>query len=151
MTTYGKPIVEYFGEGALAGWTVIQLITTSNINLHAVPADNTARHHIHRRLLLRRRLHRAAGRADRTHPGDPMNIPYGPNGEPAGSNAWWKKASKSNGNGGNNCVEVMFLSGGGAAVRDSKNPDGPRLNFTKGEWDAFLDGAQNHEFDNPDS
>jgi S-adenosylmethionine decarboxylase len=42
MTTYGKPIVEYFGEAELAGWTVIQLITTSNINLHAAPADGTA-------------------------------------------------------------------------------------------------------------
>lgn len=41
MTTYGPAQVEYFGEGDLAGWTVIQLITTSNINLHAVDTNNT--------------------------------------------------------------------------------------------------------------
>lgn len=35
MTTCGDPIAHNFGEGDVAGWTVIQLITTSNINLHA--------------------------------------------------------------------------------------------------------------------
>jgi S-adenosylmethionine/arginine decarboxylase-like enzyme len=42
MTAYGDPIAANFGEGDLAGWTVIQLITTSNINLHASPADRSA-------------------------------------------------------------------------------------------------------------
>lgn len=41
MTTYGDPIAVRFGEGDLAGWTVVQLITTSNMNLHAVPANQT--------------------------------------------------------------------------------------------------------------
>lgn len=41
MTTYGDPLAVRFGEGNLAGWTVVQLITTSNINLHAVPANKT--------------------------------------------------------------------------------------------------------------
>lgn len=38
----------------------------------------------------------------------------------------WKKSSHSNANGG--CVE---LDGKRVRVRDSKNPDGPRLVFTR--------------------
>jgi hypothetical protein len=45
------------------------------------------------------------------------------------------------------CVEVAPLSNGGRAVRDSKNPVGPALHFTAGEWSAFLDGAKGGEFD----
>lgn len=41
MTTYGDPLAVCFGEGELAGWTVVQLITTSNINLHAAPDTRT--------------------------------------------------------------------------------------------------------------
>lgn len=41
MKAYGKPIVNVeFGEGELRGWTLIlvtQLITTSNITIHAWP------------------------------------------------------------------------------------------------------------------
>jgi hypothetical protein len=36
---------------------------------------------------------------------------------------------------------------GGIAVRDSKNPDGPVLRFTRGEFDAWVDGAKKGEFD----
>jgi len=79
-----------------------------------------------------------------------MSIPYGPSGEIIVGGVRWRKARRSNGNGGNNCVEVAFLDTG-VAVRDSKNRDGARLTFTKDEWEAFLDGAQNHEFDHPDS
>lgn len=32
-------------------------------------------------------------------------------------------------------------------VRDSKNPDGPVLEFSRDEWDAFLTGVRNSEFD----
>jgi hypothetical protein len=32
-------------------------------------------------------------------------------------------------------------------VTDSKHPDGPVLSYTLQEWDAFLDGAKNGEFD----
>jgi hypothetical protein len=60
--------------------------------------------------------------------------------------AQWKKSSRSNGNGGNNCVEVALLDDG-AAVRDSKNPDGPALLFTTAEWAAFVGGAKDGEFD----
>nr|WP_202806423.1 DUF397 domain-containing protein [Kribbella catacumbae] len=48
----------------------------------------------------------------------------------------------------NNCVEVAHRPGVGVAIRDSKNgPTGPVLQFTTREWDDFLDGAKNGEFD----
>lgn len=60
--------------------------------------------------------------------------------------ATWRKASRSNGNGGNNCVEVAFLDTG-VAVRDSKDRSGPALMFTTAEWTAFVDSAKEGEFD----
>jgi hypothetical protein len=60
--------------------------------------------------------------------------------------AAWRKASRSNGNGGNNCVEVAFLDTA-VAVRDSKNRSGPALMFTQAEWTAFVDSAKDGEFD----
>ena len=62
------------------------------------------------------------------------------------NDAVWRKASRSNGNGGNNCVEVAFLETG-VAVRDSKNRTGPALLFTPAEWTAFVDSAKDGEFD----
>lgn len=69
------------------------------------------------------------------------------NGMPAGNIAGvsWVKASASSGNG--NCVELAPLPGGGAAVRNSTDPDGPALLFTAAEMAAFLDGAKAGEFD----
>jgi hypothetical protein len=49
----------------------------------------------------------------------------------------WRKASLSTGNGGA-CVEVgvgLQL----VAVRDSKDPDGPKLAFTAEAWDTFIE------------
>ncbi len=63
------------------------------------------------------------------------------------SDLTWHKSSRSTAEGAN-CVEVAVLPGGGRAVRDSKNPAGPMLAFMPGEWDAFLHGAKNGEFDN---
>ena len=60
--------------------------------------------------------------------------------------AVWKKSSRSNGNGGNNCVEVAILDSG-VAVRDSKDRSGPALMFTTAEWTAFVDSAKDGEFD----
>ncbi len=62
-----------------------------------------------------------------------------------GSDLQWVKSSLSFSNG--NCVEVAGLPDGGIGVRDSKDPDGPVLTFTPGEWRAFLGGARNGEFD----
>ncbi|NMO57700.1 DUF397 domain-containing protein [Actinoplanes sp. TBRC 11911] len=60
--------------------------------------------------------------------------------------AVWRKSQRSNGNGGNNCVEVAFLAGA-VAVRDSKEPDGPALLFTDAEWTSFVGGVHDGEFD----
>ncbi|MDP9867149.1 MULTISPECIES: DUF397 domain-containing protein [Streptosporangium] len=74
------------------------------------------------------------------------------------SNAEWLKSSFSGDNGGD-CVEVAELKdvtnspGHKAghtdliAVRDSKDPDGPKLFFTPAEWDAFVKGVKADEFD----
>lgn len=62
------------------------------------------------------------------------------------SNATWRKSSRSNGNGGSNCVEVALLDTA-VAVRDSKNTNGPALLFAPAVWDAFVDGAKSGEFD----
>ena len=48
----------------------------------------------------------------------------------------WRKSSYSAGNGGA-CVEVARTLPAAIAVRDSKNPDGPKLIFTKADWAAF--------------
>jgi Domain of unknown function (DUF397) len=47
----------------------------------------------------------------------------------------WRKSSYSGGNGA--CVEVADLPEG-IAVRDSKDPAGPKLIFTPGDWQAFV-------------
>jgi hypothetical protein len=60
--------------------------------------------------------------------------------------AVWRKSSRSNGNGGNNCVEVAVLDSA-VAVRDSKDPHGPALVFAPNEWDAFVDHTKGGEFD----
>jgi hypothetical protein len=53
------------------------------------------------------------------------------------SNATWRKSSYSGGNGGN-CVEVAVLYDDGRAVRDSKDPDGPKLVFAPADWQSFI-------------
>lgn len=59
----------------------------------------------------------------------------------------WRKASYSNGNGGD-CVEVADLPDGGRLVRDTKDDGtGPMLRFTPGEWRAFVLGVKDGEFD----
>ncbi|MEU6850632.1 DUF397 domain-containing protein [Actinacidiphila alni] len=60
------------------------------------------------------------------------------------SRAQWRKATASQANG--DCVEVADL-GTAVGLRDSKDPQGPVLTFTAAEWDAFLNGAKDGEFD----
>ncbi len=68
----------------------------------------------------------------------------------------WHKASLS-GNG-DNCVEVTATHDTSIAphksdqdvlymMRDSKDPEGPKLAFTTSEWDAFIKGVKDGEFD----
>jgi Domain of unknown function (DUF397) len=66
--------------------------------------------------------------------------------------ATWCKSSFSSGNGGA-CVEIALVPGSKEgsdhviAMRDSKQPDGPVLIFTPAEWEAFILGVQDGEFD----
>lgn len=62
------------------------------------------------------------------------------------SNLHWFKSSAS---AAGNCVEVAHLPGGAVAVRDSKNRDKAPNVYTRAEWEAFLTGAKNGEFDLP--
>ncbi len=48
----------------------------------------------------------------------------------------WRKSSYSGGEG--NCVELATLPDGGHAVRDSKNKDGPVLQFSRDAWRTFV-------------
>ncbi len=61
------------------------------------------------------------------------------------TNARWFKSSQSSGNC-DNCVEIAFV-GEVIAVRDSKDRSGPALLYTRDEWDAFLGGVKDGEFD----
>jgi hypothetical protein len=55
----------------------------------------------------------------------------------------WRKSSRSQANG---CVEVR-VDQRQISVRDSKNRLGPVLTFTLTEWEAFLGGVRDGEFD----
>jgi Domain of unknown function (DUF397) len=57
----------------------------------------------------------------------------------------WRKSSRSASSG--NCAEVAANVPGVVAIRDSKNPDGPKLTFAPAEWDAFIAAVRNGEFD----
>jgi len=57
----------------------------------------------------------------------------------------WVKSSLSFSN--SNCVEVANLPGSQVGVRHSKDTQGPVLRFTPDEWQAFLGGVRNGEFD----
>ncbi len=57
----------------------------------------------------------------------------------------WRKSHHSNPSG--NCVEVAELADGRIAVRNSRQPSGPALIYTRGEMAAFIEGAKGGEFD----
>ncbi len=58
--------------------------------------------------------------------------------------AVWRKSSRSGGQGA--CVEVAILDDGSVAVRDTKDRGGAVLVFTPAEWDAFVGGVKDGEF-----
>jgi hypothetical protein len=62
-----------------------------------------------------------------------------------GGDPQWVKSSLSFSNG--NCVEVANLPGGQVGVRHSKHTEGLVLRFTPDEWQAFLGGVRNGEFE----
>jgi hypothetical protein len=57
------------------------------------------------------------------------------------SHAIWRKSSYSSSTG-QNCVEVATNLPGMVAIRDSKNPDDPRLLIPAAEWRAFVRGLR---------
>ncbi|MEV1051882.1 DUF397 domain-containing protein [Streptomyces sp. NPDC049887] len=69
------------------------------------------------------------------------------NGMPAGElrSVRWIKSSHSNATG--NCVELAALPDGQVAVRNSRDPQGPALVYTRDEVEAFVAGARGGEFD----
>jgi Domain of unknown function (DUF397) len=61
---------------------------------------------------------------------------------PRQENLTWRKSTAS---GGTNCVEIAS-SETMIHVRDSKNPGGPMLSFTRGAWLTFLAASRNGAF-----
>lgn len=61
------------------------------------------------------------------------------------SRAAWEKSKLSGVNG---CVEVAFVDGQ-VAIRDSKDRSGPVLVFNPNEWQNFLSGARDGQFNLP--
>lgn len=71
---------------------------------------------------------------------------YTETGQPTSS--WrWRSSSFSRG-ADQTCVDVA-MEPGAVVVRDSKNPDGPVLRFSAREWEVFLLGVRNGEFELP--
>ncbi|TDE30920.1 DUF397 domain-containing protein [Actinomadura sp. 6K520] len=64
---------------------------------------------------------------------------------PEVSSVRWRKSSHSSGQGGQ-CVEVAGVAPA-VAVRDSKDPDGPRLAFGAAAWRVFAARAKASEYD----
>lgn len=60
--------------------------------------------------------------------------------------ATWRKSTLSGPDGGD-CVEVAKMSSGHRGIRDSKNPSGLPLLLAPTEWNAFIKGIKNGEFD----
>ncbi len=69
------------------------------------------------------------------------------NGMPAGqlADAKWQRSTYSSQNG--NCVEVAVLPTGEVAMRNSRDPQGSALVYTRQELAAFVAGAKDGEFD----
>lgn len=76
--------------------------------------------------------------------------------------AWFKSTFSSNGDcvevfrkstfsgPDGSCVEVQRMATdqvGGAYVRDSKSHNGPVLQFNESEWQAFIKGVKDGQFD----
>ena len=64
---------------------------------------------------------------------------------PGLSCAVWRKSSHSSAD--NECVEVARNLTGIVAVRDSKDPGGPRFIFTTAQWAAFTGHIKSGGFD----
>jgi hypothetical protein len=65
---------------------------------------------------------------------------------PGGTALRWRRSPHSGSTGGQ-CVEVAAAGNGMVGLRDSKDPGGPVLRFTLGEWRAFLAHAKHGAYD----
>ncbi|MCX4405265.1 DUF397 domain-containing protein [Streptomyces sp. NPDC059837] len=61
-----------------------------------------------------------------------------------GTEGWEKPWSGTNGG---SCVEAKRLPDGSVAFRQSKDPDGPALVYTRDEMISFLEGAKSGHAD----
>jgi Domain of unknown function (DUF397) len=59
----------------------------------------------------------------------------------------WHKASRSANNG--SCVEVAGNQPSGVLVRDSKDPDGPRITLSPAAWQGFVTAVKDSSLDLP--
>lgn len=59
--------------------------------------------------------------------------------------AAWRKSRRSGAVG--NCVELAFLPSGEVAVRNSRDPSGPALIYSRTELAAFLASVKDGAFD----
>ena len=74
------------------------------------------------------------------------SIDVGTPGVASGTQLAWRKSQRSNASG--NCVEVARLpQGAGVAIRNSRDPEGPALVFTRDEIAAFVAGVRDGDFD----
>jgi hypothetical protein len=55
----------------------------------------------------------------------------------------WRKASRSNA--GNDCVEIARTTAG-YLIRDSKDPNGPRLPLDTPTWAGLIDDVKNGKY-----
>jgi hypothetical protein len=70
--------------------------------------------------------------------------PTSPPATPQPSGDWFKSRRSAPAS---NCVEVRYLAGGGVEVRNSNNPQAGSLIFTDAEFDAWVGGAKDGDFD----
>ncbi|MGH3505235.1 MAG: DUF397 domain-containing protein [Nocardioidaceae bacterium] len=62
------------------------------------------------------------------------------------SRAEWRRSADSEEPSEGGHIEIAFVDDM-IAMRDSSQPDGSVLIFTPAEWDAFVEGAKDGEFD----
>ncbi len=75
-----------------------------------------------------------------------MPVKHHPKGDFDLSRAVWQSAPPTDGAGDGSNVEVAFVDDL-IGLRNSAEPEGPVLVFTRDEWDAFVGGAKDGEFD----
>lgn len=63
------------------------------------------------------------------------------------SNVEWLRSEGGDEEPGGGRIEVAFLDDGTTLMRDGEEPEGPVLVFTPQEWEAFVGGVKDGEFD----